>query len=363
MNATVRPVLIMAGGTGGHVYPALAVAKALLAQRIPVVWLGTRDGLEARVIPQAGIPIEWLSFSGLRGKGMLTLLLAPFRLLIACIQAARVILRVQPRVILGMGGFASAPGGFMSKLMLKPLVIHEQNAVAGLTNRLLAHLANSVLQAFPNTFNPHLNAYHTGNPVRQDIAALPLPESRLSARSGRLKLLVIGGSQGARFLNEIVPRAVAVMPAGICPQIRHQAGKNHLNAAEQLYREQGIDAQVTAFIDDMAEAYSWADVVVCRSGAMTVSELAAAGVPSILIPFPSAVDDHQTSNARFLSDKNAAILAPQSTLTAEKLADWLGELSIDRKRLLRMAEQARSLARPDATRLVVSECLAVAESY
>jgi UDP-N-acetylglucosamine--N-acetylmuramyl-(pentapeptide) pyrophosphoryl-undecaprenol N-acetylglucosamine transferase len=363
MNASARPVLIMAGGTGGHVYPALAVAKALLAQRVPVVWLGTRDGLEARVIPQAGIPIEWLSISGLRGKGLFTLLLAPFKLSIACLQAMRVILRVQPRVVLGMGGFAAAPGGFMCKLLQKPLVIHEQNAVAGLTNRCLAHLANSVLQAFPNTFNSHLNAYHTGNPVRQDIAGLPLPESRLSGRAGRLKLLVIGGSQGAKFLNELVPRAVSVMPAGIWPQIRHQAGNAHLEMTEQQYRQQGIDAQVTAFIDDMAEAYAWADIVVCRSGAMTVSELAAAGVPSILIPFPSAVDDHQTSNARFLADKKAAILAPQSTLTAEKLADWLGELSIDRKRLLRMAEQARALARPDATRLVVSECLAVAESY
>ncbi|HEY3488452.1 MAG TPA: undecaprenyldiphospho-muramoylpentapeptide beta-N-acetylglucosaminyltransferase [Gammaproteobacteria bacterium] len=362
MNADARPVLIMAGGTGGHVYPALAVARALLAQRVPVLWLGTRSGLEGRVVPAAGIPIEWLSISGLRGKGLLALFV-PFKLLFACLQAARIILRTRPRIVLGMGGYVAAPGGLACKLLMKPLVIHEQNAVAGFTNRLLSKLANSVLQAFPNTFKPELNAYHTGNPVREDIANIPLPDLRLAERKGRLRVLVIGGSQGSSFLNEIMPRAIATMPSSAWPQVRHQAGQGHLQATQQSYKSKDIDAEVTTFIDDMAAAYAWADIAVCRSGAMTVAELAAAGLPSILVPFPHAVDDHQTRNARFLADKGAAILAPQPTLRAETLGDWLSELGVDRRRLLRMAQSARTLARLDATRLVVRECLAVAESY
>lgn len=362
MNADTRPVLIMAGGTGGHVYPALAVARELLAQRVPVVWLGTRVGIEARVVPAAGIPIRWLNISGLRGKG-LSALLVPFKLLLACLQAAWAIIRSRPRVVLGMGGYAAAPGGFMCRLLMKPLVIHEQNAVAGFTNRLLSKLANSVLQAFPNTFPPELHAYHTGNPVREDIANIPLPETRLSSRKGRLRLLVIGGSQGSLFLNDIVPQAIATMPTAVWPEIRHQAGKGHLEATREKYRSKDINAEVTTFIDDMAEAYAWADIAVCRAGAMTVAELAAAGLPSVLVPFPQAVDDHQTRNARFLADNGAAILASQALLTPEALGDWLSELSVDRRRLLRMAQNARALARLDATRLVVKECLAVAESF
>lgn len=362
MIADSRPVLIMAGGTGGHVYPALAVARELLAQRVPVLWLGTRSGLEARVVPAAGIPIEWMYISGLRGKGLLSLLV-PFKLLLACIQAAWVIVRTRPRIVLGMGGYVAAPGGLVCRLLMKPLVIHEQNAVAGFTNRLLSKLANSVLQAFPNTFSPELHAYHTGNPVREDIANIPLPDVRLSERKGRLRLLVIGGSQGSAFLNEIVPQAVATMPTAVWPEIRHQAGKGHLAATQQLYASKDIAAEVTEFIDDMAAAYAWADIAVCRAGAMTVAELAAAGLPSILVPFPQAVDDHQTRNARFLADNGAAILANQSKLTPEALGDWLSELGVDRKRLLRMAQNARALARLDATKLVVKECLAVAESF
>jgi UDP-N-acetylglucosamine--N-acetylmuramyl-(pentapeptide) pyrophosphoryl-undecaprenol N-acetylglucosamine transferase len=362
MNPDSRPVLIMAGGTGGHVYPALAVARELLAQRVPVLWLGTRSGLEARVVPAAGIPIKWMYISGLRGKGLLSLLV-PLKLLLACLQAAWVIIRNRPRIVLGMGGYVAAPGGLICRLLMKPLVIHEQNAVAGFTNRLLAKLANSVLQAFPNTFPPKLHAYHTGNPVREDIANIPLPDVRLAQRKGRLRLLVIGGSQGSTFLNEIVPQAVATMPSAVWPEIRHQAGRGHAEATQQIYQSRDIAAQVTSFIDDMAEAYGWADVAVCRAGAMTVAELAAAGLSSILVPFPQAVDDHQTRNARFLADNGAAILANQSKLTPEALGDWLGELSVDRKRLLRMAQNARALARLDATRLVVKECLAVAESF
>jgi UDP-N-acetylglucosamine--N-acetylmuramyl-(pentapeptide) pyrophosphoryl-undecaprenol N-acetylglucosamine transferase len=362
MNADSRPVLIMAGGTGGHVYPALAVARELQAQRVPVVWLGTRNGIEARVVPAAGIPIRWMNISGLRGKGLWSLLV-PFKLLFACLQAAWVIVLNQPRIVLGMGGYVAAPGGLMCRLLLKPLVIHEQNAVAGFTNRMLSKLANSILQAFPNTFSPELHAYHTGNPVREDIANIPLPDVRLAERKGRLRLLVIGGSQGSIFLNEIVPQAVATMPSAVWPEIRHQAGKGHLETTQRLYGSKDITAEVTEFIDDMAAAYAWADIVVCRAGAMTVAELAAAGLPSILVPFPQAVDDHQTCNARFLADNGAAILANQSKLRPEILGDWLSELGVDRKRLLRMAQNARALARLDATRLVVKECLAVAESF
>jgi UDP-N-acetylglucosamine--N-acetylmuramyl-(pentapeptide) pyrophosphoryl-undecaprenol N-acetylglucosamine transferase len=327
-----------------------------------VLWLGTRGGLEARVVPAAGIPIRWMYISGLRGKGLGSLLV-PFKLLLACLQAAWVIVRNRPRIVLGMGGYVAAPGGLMCRLLMRPLVIHEQNAVAGFTNRLLSKLANSVLQAFPNTFPPELHAYHTGNPVREDIANIPLPDVRLSQRKGRLRLLVIGGSQGSTFLNEVVPQAVATMPSAVWPEIRHQAGRGHADTTQQVYRSRDIAADVTTFIDDMAQAYAWADIAVCRAGAMTVAELAAAGLPSILVPFPQAVDDHQTRNARFLADNGAAILANQAKLTPEALGDWLGELSVDRKRLLRMAQNARSLARLDATRLVVKECLAVAESF
>lgn len=363
MNAAARPVMIMAGGTGGHVYPALAVAEALRAQNVPVVWLGTRKGLEARVVPAAGFDIAWLNIAGLRRKGLTALLLAPVRLLVACIQAGWVIVRLRPRLVLGMGGFVAGPGGVMCKLLHKPLVIHEQNASAGLTNRLLARLADSVLQAFPNTFKVRHHLVHTGNPVRREIAALADPDQRLRARQGRLRVLVIGGSQGAVFLNEVVPRAIAGMPEALRPDVRHQSGMAHAAATLETYRRLGLNAEVPAFLDDMAANYEWADLVIARSGAMTVAELAAAGLPSILVPYPHAVDDHQTMNARFLADHGAALLLPQAELTAEQLGDRLGELAVDRGRLLLMARRARQLARPDATALVVRECMAVAESF
>jgi UDP-N-acetylglucosamine--N-acetylmuramyl-(pentapeptide) pyrophosphoryl-undecaprenol N-acetylglucosamine transferase len=358
-----RPVLIMAGGTGGHVYPALAVAKALRAQNVDVVWLGTRAGLEARVVPDAGIPMRWLNIVGLRGKGLLSQLLMPLRLLLACYQAARVILMVRPRLVLGMGGFVSGPGALMCKLLSRPLVIHEQNAIAGLTNRILARLANSILEAFPGTFNARFNAYHTGNPVRAEIAEMIEPQQRFASRQGPLNLLVLGGSQGARFLNQLLPDAVHSMPKALRPKIRHQAGIQLLDEAKQNYQRCQIEADVQPFLDDMAAAYSWADLVIARAGAMTVAELAAAGLPSILVPFPHAVDDHQTINAGFLANKGAAILAKQSELTADRLGDWLSELAVDRGRLLTMALQARHVARPEATQLVARECLEVAEGY
>ncbi len=360
MTAKSRPVMIMAGGTGGHVYPALAVARALLAEQVPVVWLGTRKGLEAKVVPEAGITIEWLSISGLRGKGVLTLLLAPLRLLYACLQVALIMLRVKPRLVLGMGGFVAGPGGIICKLLHIPLVIHEQNAIAGLTNRILSSVANSVLQAFPDTFKHSKHAYHTGNPVRADIINVTEPVARLENREGRLRLLIIGGSLGAHFLNEVVPQAIATMPVAIWPQIRHQAGRGQYDATVARYESLGVDADVTEFVDDMAEAYTWADLVICRAGAMTVSELAAVGLGSVLVPFPYAVDDHQTANARYLSEHGAAILAPQATLTVEQLGDWLSELSVDRQRLIKMASKARELAKPEATQFVLRECQAVA---
>lgn len=363
MKRPSGPILIMAGGTGGHVYPALAVAQALRALDVPVVWLGTRRGLEARVVPAAGFPIAWLSVAGLRRKNMITWLLAPLRVAYACLQAAWIIGRVKPRLVLGMGGFAAGPGGFVCRLLRRPLVIHEQNARPGLTNRLLARLAQSVLQAFPGTFKERINARHTGNPVRADIAALAEPDQRLAARHGRLRLLVIGGSQGAAFLNETVPRAIRGMPEAIRPEVRHQAGERHVEPTRALYREFGLNGDVVPFLDDIAGAYAWADLVIARAGAMTVAELAAAGLPSILVPYPHAVDDHQTLNARFLADRGAALLADQTSLSSEQLGDRLSELAVDRGRLLNMARKAREAARPDATDRVVRECLLVAESY
>lgn len=363
MIPEMRPVLIMAGGTGGHVYPALAVAEALRKQGVEVVWLGTRNGLESRVVPAAGFNMRWLSIVGLRGKSIISKALFPVRLLIACLQAAVVILRTKPRLVLGMGGFVSGPGGLMCKFLHRPLVIHEQNAVAGLTNRLLAGLANSVLEAFPGTFKPQLNAYHTGNPVRDEITQLIDPKERYAQRQGALNLLVIGGSQGARFLNQVVPQAVRSMPQALRPVIRHQAGAQLCEQTHSYYNDLQIDADIQPFYDDMAAAYSWADLVIARAGAMTVAELAAAGLPSILIPFPSAVDDHQTINAGFLANRGAAILAKQSGLTADRLGDWLSELAVDRGRLLSMARSARELARPEATQLVARECLEVAQGY
>lgn len=363
MNSDLRPILIVAGGTGGHVYPALAVAKALKSSNVPVVWMGTRKGLEARIVPAAGIEIAWLNVSGIRGKDAFTLILAPFHLLLACLQAALIILRIKPRLVLGMGGFVAGPGGLMGKLLRCPLVIHEQNAIAGVTNRILSRIADSVLEAFPGTFKESLHAYHTGNPVRSEISSLPAPEYRLGKHQGPLRLLVIGGSQGARFLNEIVPQAIYTMPEAIRPQIRHQAGQTSCEQTVSRYESLGIEAEVFPFLDDMAAAYRWADLVIARSGAMTVAELAAAGLPAILVPFPHAVDDHQTANARFLAQRDAALIVQQSELSADKLGDWLSELAVDRERLINMARRAREVARPEATQLVVRECLAVAESF
>ncbi len=306
----VRPVLIMAGGTGGHVFPALAVADELRLRGIPVVWLGTRAGIESRLVPQAGYPIEWMSITGLRGKNTMTLLLAPLRLIMACWQATQVLIKRKPCAVLGMGGFASGPGGLMAWLMRKPLLVHEQNAIPGLTNKVLAKLASVVLQAFPAVFK---NATTTGNPVRQAICEISEPQSRFAERQSQaaLRILVIGGSLGAVKLNEIIPQALAMIEAGKRPEVIHQTGMKNIDSASAGYAAAGVEAKVEAFIDDMPSAYEWADLVICRAGAMTVFELAAAGIASVLVPYPYAVDDHQTVNAGYLEAAGAAIVKQQ----------------------------------------------------
>ena len=349
--------MILAGGTGGHVYPALAVARALMQQSREIVWLGTHRGLESRVVPAAGIPIEWVSVSGLRGKGIVALVLAPIRLLFALSQSLHVMLKHRPAAVLGMGGFVSGPGGLAAWLTRRPLIIHEQNAVAGLTNRLLARLARVVLQAFPGSFNSNSEAETVGNPVRADIASIDDPDIRLAGREGPIRLLILGGSQGALALNETVPAALALLPDALVPIVRHQAGERTLDAARTAYQQHGVDAEVTPFIEDMAAAYAWADLVICRAGALTVAELSAAGLPAILVPFPAAVDDHQTANARPMAEAGAAAVMQQSELTEQSLAgllkDWLGSRDALRER----ARKARSLARPEALHRITSLCL------
>ncbi len=355
-----RPILIMAGGTGGHVYPALAVADALRERARDVVWLGTRRGLEARVVPAAGIDVEWIGISGLRGKGLATRLLAPFRLTAALVQSLAVMARRRPAAVLGMGGFVSGPGGVAAWLTGRPLIIHEQNAVPGLTNRLLAGFARVVLQAFPGSFSSRVPARTVGNPVRRDIAALPPPAERLRGRAGPLRLLVLGGSQGALALNRLVPQALALLAPAERPEVRHQAGERTLEAARDAYRAAGVAAEISAYIDDMAATYAWADLVVCRAGALTVAEVAAAGLPAVFVPFPAAVDDHQTANAGVLAAAGAALIAQERDLSPESLAAAMRQLGTDRVELLVRAEKARSVAAPAALETITDICLEAA---
>jgi len=360
--AKLRPVLIMAGGTGGHIYPALAVARELMARGIPVVWLGTRKGMESRIIPSEGIDIKWLSVSGMRGKKFSKLLLAPFLLLLSGLQALWVVISLRPRAVLGMGGFVTGPGGVAARLLFRPLCIHEQNAIAGMTNKMLSKIANFVCSAFPAVFDREKNYTVTGNPVRADIVALPEPAVRLQSHTGRLRLLVIGGSLGAQAINEALPKALAMMPEEQRPQVRHQAGERNFVAAQSCYTEAGIEVALSAFIEDMAEAYSWADLVLCRSGALTVSELAAAGVGAILVPYPHAVDDHQTANAEFLTKDGAARLLPQTELTPAVLVSLLTEFNQDKSKLIEMAVAARALAITDSAKQVADICLSLGKS-
>ena len=352
------PVLIMAGGTGGHVFPALAVARALRERSESVIWLGTEKGLEARVVPADGFPLEFVRVSGLRRKGFLSLVIAPFKLFLAVWAALKLIRRLRPKVVLGMGGFASGPGGLAAWLLRRPLVIHEQNAAAGLTNRLLAGVASEVLQAFPNAFAGKVAVRTIGNPVRSDIFNLPAPDVRISAEPGPLHLLVLGGSQGALVLNETVPQAVSLLQsAGMNVDVWHQSGVSTLDAAKHAYQDAGVTARIEPFIEAMNSAYGWADLVVCRAGALTIAELAAAGVGSILVPYPSAVDDHQTCNAMFMVDAEAAVLMPQSELNPESLAAQLEHFATDRQLLITTALNAKAQAQPDATANLMLACL------
>ena len=347
-----RRIVIMAGGTGGHVFPALAVADSLLEKGWQVSWLGTQKGLESRVIPENGIEIDWLSVAGVRGKGLTSKITAVIMLFKACIQALTILRRRKPDVVLGMGGFVAGPGGLMAKLLGIPLIIHEQNRVPGTTNRLLARMANQVLEAFPGSFNKKYKAKCTGNPLRKQFLTALEGKSRQSGQSARI--LVFGGSQGARILNEVVPEAIAELND---VQIKHQTGVAMCEQVNSRYKTLGVDAEVHAFIDDMVSAYQWADMVICRSGAMTVTEIAAMAVPAIFIPLPGAIDDHQTANARYLTDAGAGQILMQKNLNAKSLAEHitqvLGQLDI-------MGKAAKQCARLDATEVVAGCCIAEA---
>ncbi|MEQ6918322.1 undecaprenyldiphospho-muramoylpentapeptide beta-N-acetylglucosaminyltransferase [Halomonas aquatica] len=353
-----RRVLIMAGGTGGHVIPALSLARGLAQEGVEVAWLGSPRGIENRLVPEAGIPLSLIAVSGLRGNGLTGWLLAPFNLMRAVWQAGRVIRDFDPQLVVGLGGFASGPGGLAAWLMRRPLVIHEQNAVAGLTNRALSHLARRVYAAFSQAFPDRAEVI--GNPVRAEIADLGQEPRKAGEMAGRpLRLLVVGGSLGAQALNERLPEALASLPETHRPEVLHQAGRDKDQATRTAYREQGVEVEVTAFIDDMAAAYAWADLVVCRAGALTVAELAAAAKPALFVPFPHAVDDHQTANARALVEQQAARLMPQQEMSAAALAECLTTL-LDPDTLATMAARTRACAHLDAVERLVAGCMETA---
>ena len=356
-------VLVMAGGTGGHVFPALATADCLRQQGVTVEWLGTAAGIEADVVPAADIKLHCIDVKGLRGKGKLSLLLAPFKLIHALYQAFQVLRRVKPDAVLGMGGFASGPGGLAAWLTGVPVVVHEQNAYAGMTNKILSRMARRVLEAFGGAFKGKVETTVVGNPVRGNILGLPAPEERFSERQGPVRLLVVGGSLGAKAINELLPVVLAGLPDGAKFEVLHQVGKRNLSETQACYRAAGLEGldniRVVPFIDRMDEAYGWADLVLCRSGALTVSELSIAGVASVLVPFPFAVDDHQTGNARYLAEAGAAILVQQNELDQDRLTNILTEQLNNRQVLLDMAVKARQLGQPEASRCVADICLEV----
>jgi len=362
MNATrteqtAAPVLIMAGGTGGHIFPGIAVAQALRSREVPVLWLGSSGGLETRLVPQAGIAIETIAISGVRGKGLAQLFGAPLKILRALIAAWKLIGAARPRSVLSMGGFAAGPGGLAAWLRGVPVIVHEQNSIPGATNRILSLFARRKLCGFRDAL---AGGQWIGNPVRDEIARVAAPDERFAGRAGRSRLLVLGGSQGAQALNTRVPQALAAMPAQQRPEVRHQCGAKLADGARAAYAQASVEASVEPFIDDMAAAYAWADLVVCRAGALTLAELAAAGVGAVLVPFPFAVDDHQTHNARSAVAAGAALLLPETEATPERLHEILEPLLADRTRMLAMARAARTLAKPDATAGIAAVCLEVA---
>jgi UDP-N-acetylglucosamine--N-acetylmuramyl-(pentapeptide) pyrophosphoryl-undecaprenol N-acetylglucosamine transferase len=343
-----KRIIIMAGGTGGHVFPALAVALWLRENGWEVSWLGTHNGLESKVVPEHGIDIDWLSVAGVRGKGMLSKLTSVFKLMKACGQAFTILRCRNPNVVLGMGGFVAGPGGLMAKLLGIPLVVHEQNRVPGTTNKLLSKIANQVLEAFPNSFNKSADAQCTGNPLRKQFQSLPIAKASLDGRD--LQVLIIGGSQGAQVLNEVIPDALANIKE---IEVKHQTGIAMQAKVAKRYEELGVKAEATAFIQDMVSAYQWADIIICRAGAMTVSEVAAMGLPAILIPLPNAIDGHQMANARYLSDSGAGFILPQKELNAGNLVDLIKKA---KRQLDVMANAARQCARMDATEVVSGFC-------
>lgn len=351
---SVKTFMVMAGGTGGHIFPALAVAQALQAQGHRIIWLGSDGAMETRLVPQYDIPLETLAIKGIRGNGLKRKLMLPFTLLNTIAAARQIIRRHQVDAVIGFGGFVTFPGGIAAKLCGLPLIVHEQNAIAGLSNKVLARFANQVMYAFPQVFANENGL--VGNPVRADIAALPPPQQRFNGRNGELNILVVGGSLGADVLNQIVPQAVALLPAEQRPRLLHQSGRNKLAQLEQNYIQCAVEAQCVEFITDMVSAYRDADLVICRAGALTIAELTAAGVGAILVPYPHAVDDHQTANAQFMVKDGAAILLPQTNLNAETLMATLADLS--RERCLDMAIKARALAQPDSAAKVAAAALA-----
>ncbi|MDA8415867.1 MAG: undecaprenyldiphospho-muramoylpentapeptide beta-N-acetylglucosaminyltransferase [Betaproteobacteria bacterium] len=361
-----RVALIMAGGTGGHVFPALALALALREQGWQVAWLGTRRGMEVTWVSAHQFPMEYVHMTGVRGRGWKSLLVSPFKLIWAVGKALSILMKWRPHVIIGFGGYAALPGGIAAVLLRLPLVIHEQNAVAGLTNRVLARLANTVLEGFPGAFaapaqgllvrwlGQPRHLLTVGNPVREALRHLAPPAQRFAQRVGNLRILVLGGSQGAQALNHWVPQALSRIPVAERPMVIHQAGQQHLDQLTQHYRQLGLEGDLRAFIDDMAAVYAVCDLVICRAGALTIAELMAVGLGSVLVPFPAAVDDHQTRNARFLEAAGAARLWPQQEADAQQLADWLGQQT--RSGLLVMAEAARRLAPLDTVAHMVRTC-------
>lgn len=346
-----RTALIMAGGTGGHIFPGLAVAQALRERGWNVRWLGAPGSMESRIVPAQGFPLETIEFSGVRGKGIMTLAFLPMRLLRAFWQALAVVRRVKPDVVVGLGGYISFPGGMMAVLAGKPLVLHEQNSVAGMANKVLASVSHRIFTAFPNVFP---KGRWVGNPLRQAFTEQPAPEQRFAGRSGPLRLLVVGGSLGAKALNEIVPQALALIPADVRPVVLHQSGAAQIDALRANYAAAGVQAELTPFIDDTARAFAEADVIVCRAGASTVTEIAAVGAAAIYVPFPTAVDDHQTANARFLVDAGGGWLMQQSALTAQSLAEMLQNMQ--RATLLERAGKAKKMQKTEATAEVVAAC-------
>lgn len=352
----IKTALIMAGGTGGHVFPGLAVANYFRSKGVDVHWLGTSRGLEAKVIPEASIPLHYVNIGGVRGKGIKTKLLAPLRIFNAIYQSWKIIRQVKPDVVIGMGGFVSGPGGVAAWLTRTPLVIHEQNAKAGLTNKLLSLFARRVLQGFPGAFQDKQKVMTIGNPVRDDIEGLPEPKERMPSERQPLRLLVLGGSLGAKALNEMVPKCLAKMDASIRPEVFHQTGERHFEDTRNIYNSMGLHVNLVPFVKDMAQVYSWADMVICRAGALTVAELCAAGLGAIFVPFPFAVDDHQTANARFMVDHNAALCVQQKDLTQERLVDIVEQFARTPVKRLEMAEAAYALRNTNVAEKIFNIC-------